>query len=138
VIADERFRTKSATVVGYFGRKAVQARIQSEGPGRWRVDGRSDANLAGCLDVDLGFTPATNLLALRRLALRVGQRAEAPAAYLEFPGLRFTRLPQRYERVGRAEYSYEAPTVGYAGILKVSSLGAVVQYPGLFELISTG
>ena len=66
------------------------------------------------------------------------QRAEAPAAYLAFPGLRFTRLPQRYERVGRAEYSYEAPTVGYAGILKVSSLGAVVQYPGLFELISTG
>jgi len=138
VIGDAGFRTKSATVVGYFGKKAVQIRIRSEGPGRWRVNGTSNANLAGCLDVDLGFTPATNLLAVRRLALRVGQRAEAPAAYLEFPGLRFIRLPQRYERVGRAEYSYEAPTVGYAGILKVSSLGAVIHYPGLFELITSG
>jgi hypothetical protein len=138
VIADVGFRTKSATVVGYFGKKAVEIRIRSAGPGRWRVNGTPNADLAGCLDVDLGFTPATNLLALRRLALRVGQHAEAPAAYFEFPGLRFTRLPQRYERVGHAEYSYEAPTVGYAGILKVSSLGALVQYPGLFELISTG
>jgi hypothetical protein len=93
--------------------------------------------VAGCLDVDLGFTPATNLFALRRLALKVGQHAEAPAAYLEFPSLRVTTLPQRYKRTGRTEYAYEAPTVGYSGTLRVSSLGAVVQYPGLFELVST-
>jgi hypothetical protein len=138
VIADAGFRSKSASVVGYFGKKAVEIRIRSSGPGRWRVNGTPNVDLAGCLDVDLGFTPSTNLLALRRLALRVGEHAEAPAAYLEFPRLRFTTLPQRYERVGRAQYRYEAPTVGYAGILKVSSVGAVVHYPGLFELISTG
>lgn len=137
VMADLAFRTKSAAVVGYLGKKAVDIRIRSAGSGRWRVDGMPNADVAGCIDVDLAFTPATNLLALRRLALTVGQHAEAPAAYLEFPRLRLTKLPQRYERVGRTEYSYEAPTVGYAGILQVSSLGAVVQYPGLFELIST-
>jgi hypothetical protein len=136
VIADVAFRTKSAAVVGYLGKKAIDIRIRSAGTGRWRVDGTLIAAVAGCIDVDLGFTPATNLLALRRLALRVGQHAEAPAAYLEFPRLRFRKLPQRYERTGRTEYAYDAPSVGYTGTLQVSSLGAVIEYPGLFELVS--
>ena len=136
VVADGAFRARSATVVGYLGNKAIDIRIRSAGTGRWRVNGVLNSKVTGCIDVDLGFTPATNLLALRRLALKVGQHAEAPAAYLEFPGLRFTRLAQRYERTGRTEYAYEAPTVGYSGTLQVSSLGAVVQYPGLFELVS--
>src|ERR1700676_2631820 len=120
VIADVAFRTKSAIVVGYLGKKAIDIRIRSAGTGRWRVDGRLNFKVTGCVDVDLGFTPATNLFALRRLALKVGQHAEAPAAYLAFPSLRFTKLPQRYERTGRTEYAYEAPTVGYARTLQVS------------------
>lgn len=136
VLADAAFRTRSAKVVGYLGNKAIDIRIRCTGTARWRVDGAPMLDVAGCVDVDLGFTPATNLLALRRLALRVGQSAEAPAAYLEFPRMRITRLPQRYERIARAEYLYEAPTVGYAGTLRVSPSGAVVEYPGLFELVS--
>lgn len=136
VVADSAFRTKSAAVVGYLGKNAIDIRIRSTGAGRWRVDGVPNAAIAGCVDVDLGFTPATNLIALRRLRLRVGQNAEAPAAYLAFPRMRFTKLPQRYERIGRTQYAYEAPTVGYAGTLQVSSSGAVVRYPGLFELVS--
>ena len=135
VVADTAFRTKSAAVVGYLGRKAIAIRIRSAGRERWRLNGTLNADVAGCVDVDLGFTPATNLFALRRLALKVGEQANAPAAYLEFPGLRFTRLPQRYERTGRTTYAYEAPTVGYAGTLQVSALGAVRRYPGLFELL---
>ncbi len=135
VVADAAFRTKSAAVVGYLGRKAIDIRIRSAGRGRWRVNGVLNADVAGCIDVDLSFTPATNLFALRRLELKVGEHVETPAAYLEFPRLRFTRLPQRYGRIGRTKYAYEAPTVGYAGILQVSSLGAVLRYPGLFELL---
>jgi hypothetical protein len=137
VVADVAFRTKSATVVGYLGKKAIDIQIRSAGTGSWRVNGALNSKVAECIDVDLGFTPATNLLALRRLALKVGQHAEAPAAYLEFPSLRFTKLPQRYERTGRTAYAYEAPTVGYSGTLQVSPIGAIVQYPGLFELVPT-
>jgi hypothetical protein len=136
VVADGAFRAKSAIVVGFLGQKSIDIRIRSAGARGWRVNGVLNSKVAGCLDVDPGFTPATNLLALRRLALKVGQHAEAPAAYLAFPSLRFTKLPQRYERTGRTEYAYEAPTLGYSGALQVSSLGAVVQYPGLFELVS--
>jgi hypothetical protein len=138
VTADAAFRARSARVSGYLGKKAIDARIVAAGAGRWRVDGALLADLEGCIDVDLGFTPATNLLAIRRLALQVGQHAEAPAAYLEFPKMRFTRLPQRYERIGRSEYAYESPTFGYAGILQVTASGAVVSYPDLFELVSPG
>jgi uncharacterized protein len=136
VTADAAFQTRSAKVVGYLGNTPIDIRIRSAGPKRWRVDGAVNAEVAGCIDVDLGFTPATNLLVLRRLALRVGQRAEAPAAYLGFPRMRFTRLPQCYERIGRTEYAYQAPTVGYAGTLQVSSSGVVIHYPGLFALVS--
>ncbi|MHB8843121.1 MAG: putative glycolipid-binding domain-containing protein [Nitrospirota bacterium] len=89
-----------------------------------------------CIDVDLCFTPATNLIVLRRLALKVGQRAEAPAAYLKFPEMRLVKLPQSYLRISRSEYAYEAPTVGYAGTLRVLPNGAVTRYPGLFEMVA--
>lgn len=90
------------------------------------------------MDIDLGFTPATNLIALRRLSLKVGQRAEAPAAYLRFPQMRLVMLPQTYLRVGRTEYEYHAPTVGYAGTLRVLPSGEITQYPGLFERVTSG
>ncbi len=138
VLADSRFRTRRATVTGHLGRRAVDLRIGAPGragSGRWRLNGEPVPGVDGCLDLDLGFTPATNLLPIRRLALRVGEAAEAPAAYLSFPALRLRPLPQRYRRTGRHAYAYEAPTFGYAGTLSVTRHGAVRDYPGLFELV---
>ncbi len=51
----------------------------SAGRGRWRVNGVMNADVTGCIDVDLSFTPATNLFTLRRLGLKVGEHADAPA-----------------------------------------------------------
>lgn len=48
------------------------------------------------------------------------------------------KLPQSYWRIGLVEYEYAAPTVGYAGTLHVLPIGAVSQYPGLFELVMSG
>lgn len=132
VVADAGFRTTRAAVAGFVGNQSVNVRISARGK-HWQVDGKSMPALAGCLDVDLGFTPATNLLPLRRLALRVGQEADAPAAYLAFPAMQFTLLPQRYKRLSGTDYDYQAP--GYRGTLRVSAIGAVEQYPGLFELL---
>lgn len=134
VVADAGFRTASASVAGFVGTTPIDVRIRSTAAGRWEVDGQDNPRLAGCLDVDLGFTPATNLLPLRRLALEVGQAAEAPAAWLAFPAMQFTVLPQRYKRLSLTEYDYESPSLGYRATLQVSSIGAIIQYPGLFEL----
>ncbi len=138
VAADTAWRTRSAKVSGYIGKKAVDVRITSAGAARWRLNGALKKSVTGCIDVDLGFTPATNLIAIRRLALKVGQGAEAPAAYLWFPEMRLVKLPQSYLRTGRAEYQYDAPTVGFSGRLHVLPSGAVSRYPGLFELVTSG
>lgn len=86
------------------------------------------------MDIDLGFTPATNRVQLRRLSLQVGQRAEAPKAYLAFPELTLRRLEHRYHRVAAAAYDYEAPCFDYAARLQVSEFGFVTHYPGVWEM----
>ena len=75
---------------------------------------------------------ATNMLALRRLALEPGQEAEAPAAHLGVTG-ELARLPQRYARLSETEYAYEAPSVPFSASLEVDAAGFVRRYPGLWE-----
>jgi len=138
VTVSSDWKTRQAQVSGHIGKKDVDLCIVSAGTARWQLNGVLKQGVTGCVDVDLGFTPATNLIALRRLTLKVGQDAAAPAAYLQFPELRLVKLPQSYRRSGRTTYEYAAPTVGYAGTLHVLPIGAVSQYPGLFELVVSG
>lgn len=137
VSADARFATRRAEVRGAIGRQAVHVVVRAlrGAPGRWAVDGTHRPALDGCIDVDLGFTPATNLLVLRRLALRIGQAADAPAAYLDVPAMRMRRLPQHYRRVAARAYDYASPQHGYAARLVVDARGAVLDYPGVFEAV---
>ncbi len=137
VIADPAWRTRRATVSGQAGRRVVDLRITCAARGGWTFNGVPQPRLAGCADVDLGFTPATNLLPIRRLALKVGQRAEAPAAYLEFPRLRLLVLPQIYRRLSETRYAYESPAHNYSATLEVTKLGAIKDYPDVFELITS-
>ena len=137
VIADPAWRTRRAIVSGQAGRRVVDLRITSAARGGWTLNGVPQPRLAGCTDVDLGFTPATNLLPIRRLALKVGERAEAPAAYLEFPRLRLLVLPQIYRRLSRTHYAYRSPAHNYSATLEVTKLGAIKDYPHVFELITS-
>jgi hypothetical protein len=135
VFAAADWTTRRATVQGHLGGTALSFRIQSSRSGRWKVDGVAQPQLDGCIDLDLAFTPATNLIAIRRLALKVGAAADAPAAYLAFPRIKFVVLPQTYRRVSAHEYDYASPTADYAGRLKVAKDGWVVDYPGIFEQV---
>jgi uncharacterized protein len=132
VLADPAFQTQEAAVAGWIGETAVDLHVCAIGNRAWTVNGAEQPQLAGCVDLDLGFTPATNFLPVRRLALRVGEEAQAPAAYLAFPQLKFEVLPQRYKRISDTEYEYQAPSAGYIGMLEFSAHGVIVSYPGLF------
>ena len=72
---------------------------------------------------------------MRRLALGVGDRAEAPAAWVRAPGLAVERLEQTYARLsdedGRARYDYASPGVGFAAVLAFDPHGLVTDYPGI-------
>ena len=135
VTADAEWKTKRAKLFGFVGNNAVDLRIRSTSTQRWFANDVAQDNVADCLDLDLGFTPATNLVAIRRLALKVGQCAEAPAAYLAFPKMRVEKLDQSYHRTGRTTFEYTAPRFGYAAALEVDAFGAVLTYPGLFEQV---
>ncbi|MCQ3973369.1 MAG: hypothetical protein DPW09_07995 [Anaerolineae bacterium] len=135
VNCDVAWRTRSAQVTGWIGQDAVALAIVSKPGRRWEFNGADQPQAVGCLDVDLGFTPATNLIALRRLALDIGHEADAPAAYLAFPELKLERLEQRYHRLTLDKYDYQAPSVGYVGTLEVSEVGFVTRYPSLWEVV---
>jgi uncharacterized protein len=132
---DTTWATRSAHVVGRSASGAHQVRLEGDGIGGWHVNGRPAPELAGCLDVDLEASAFTNALPVHRLALRIGQRAEAPAAYVRALDLRVERLEQRYARIeddrGHSRYDYEAPAFDFRCVLVYDDAGLVLDYPGI-------
>jgi uncharacterized protein len=133
VKCDATWHTRSAKVTGCLGRHVFELIIVAKPGDRWELNGMEQPEAAGCIDVDLNFTPATNLIAIRRLALDIGHASDVPAAWLRFPELKLERLEQQYHRVALDTYNYQAPRVGYTASLQVSDSGFVTQYPGLWE-----
>jgi hypothetical protein len=91
----------------------------------------------GCLDVDLGFSPSTNLLPIRRLKLEIGARADVRAAWVRFPELTLELLEQSYTRLTEHTYLYESAGGEFKRELTVNADGFVVEYPGLWRDEST-
>lgn len=142
VRVDAQWVTQSAQVNGHCGERLVDLHFHPDTDGRWRTgqgggpDADTGISASACPDMDLNFSPATNMIAIRRMALRVGKEAQAPAAWLSFPDLRLRELPQVYRRLDAVRYQYDAPTVGYSGVLQVCGDGAVVEYPELFARVA--
>jgi hypothetical protein len=132
VEADRDWVTRRARVQGSAGPATIELDVERRSDGSWYINGEHAAELIGLADVDLGFTPATNLFPLRRLALQPGEAADAEAAWLDDSSWTFARLPQRYERRDARSYWYQAPTTGYEGMLVVNAEGFVQVYPGLW------
>jgi hypothetical protein len=136
VHCDRSWHSRLGMVDGWIGQKPIDFRIVSIPGQRWTLNGVEEKAVTGCADVDLSFTPATNLLQLRRLALGVGEQGEAPAAWLRFPESALGRLEQTYARVAHERYDYRAPTVEFAAQLEVTNTGFVTRYPGLWEMVA--
>jgi hypothetical protein len=74
--------------------------------GGWTVDGTAARELKGCTDIDLGCSPATNTLPIRRLRLAIGMTQTIHAALVRFPVLTVDRAVQSYTRVDEFTYRY--------------------------------
>lgn len=125
--------TRKADVSGFVDREPLSLSIVHSAEAGWTVDGRTRPDLEGLIDVDLGFTPATNLIALRRFALGIGESALAPAAWFAFPDLRVARMEQTYRRLDETRYDYTG--IAYHEVLTVSPAGFVTDYPGLWSAV---
>jgi hypothetical protein len=133
VACDRAWRIQHGHVRGWLGPQPVDISVARTAAGAWTLNGLVVPGLERCVDLDFGFTPATNLVPLRRLALAEGQGADAPAAWLDVSAGTLEVLPQRYERRAETTYWYEAPSVGYADLLEVTPIGFIRRYPGLCE-----
>lgn len=134
VVCDARWQTVSTVVAGWVGSDAVEIELSVDAARRWCVNGAEHPAVAGCVDVDLGFSPSTNLLPIRRLDLAVGAAAEVRAAWLGFPSLALEPLPQVYHRRAAQAYRYESAGGRFVRDIEVNAAGFVTSYPDLWEI----
>ncbi len=132
---DPAWRTRAAVIEGEADGRPVRLALAADGAGHWTRDGVPLPELAGALDVDLGFTPATNTLPMRRLALAVGESAPVRSAWLRFPELRLEPLEQTYTREAERTFRYRALVDGepFIARLDTDAFGRVLRYEGLWE-----
>ena len=128
VVADGRGHTSRGRVTGWLGERAIEIEIAAES-GRWLMNGAPCPEVEGAVDLDLNFSPSTNLLPIRRLALAVGQEAAVRAAWLRFPGFDLKPLEQTYRRLSTSRYRYRSEG-GFEAELLVRPSGFVALYPG--------
>lgn len=131
---DREWRTREAVVQGEVAGHDVHVALAADGLGSWSRDGAPLPSLTGAIDVDLGFTPATNTLPIRRLALAIGESRAVRTAWVRFPELRVQPLDQTYARLGDQTYLYEALVDGapFTARLDTDAFGRVVRYEGLW------
>src|SRR5699024_2729472 len=129
------WRTRSALIEGEAGGEPVRFSLAADGAGHWRRDGVPVPELDGTLDVDLGFTPATNTLPIRRLGLGVGESAPVRSAWLRFPDLRLEPLDETDAREAARSFRDRAQVGGEPVTARrdTGALGQVLCYEGLWE-----
>lgn len=136
VRTDRQWRTHSVEIECELPSGASALRLASDGAGAWWRDGQPLPDLAGCLDIDLGVTPSTNTLPIRRLDLPIGAGAEVAAAWVRFPELEVSRLDQRYDRLADDRWRYRSAS--FEADLAVDDFGLVRDYASVWQTIAQG
>ncbi len=132
VVCNMGWQTLSGTVAGWIGNETVEIELLADSR-NWRLNGTECPAVAGCIDLDLNFSPSTNLLPIRRLGLAVGQEAKVRAAWLRFPSFTLEPLEQLYRRTDTAIYRYESAGGRFATDLQVNAAGLVTLYPNFWQ-----
>jgi len=101
--------------------------LASHGQGRWLLNDQHAPTLDGCTDIDLGWTPATNTIPIRRLDLSVGERATISTAWIRFPELDVVPNAQTYERLDIDRWRYLSGPYDFELVTDVPS-GLVLAY----------
>ena len=142
VVTDRQWQTRSVFVEVLSADGLDRVELAADPLGDWLLDGRDWPELRGCTDVDLGATPLTNVLPLRRLGLAVGEEHGGDAAWLDLPSLAVHRVRQTYLRLpsepddpdGSARYRYTDPIYG-SFTLTADAAGFVIAYEDLFSRV---
>ena len=131
---DSRWQTLSAKIAGWVGRKVIGVDISVDSERHWQLNKQQCADVTGCIDLDLNFSPLTNTLPIRRLNLAVGREARVRAAWLKFPSFKLEPLEQIYHRVKTSKYRYESGGNRFSAELEVDKGGLVIHYPNFWQV----
>jgi uncharacterized protein len=129
VVCDGQWLTKAGRVTGWVGDHAVDVEVSVDASRTWHINGTACPEVGGSIDLDLNFSPSTNLLPIRRLNLSIGGQAQVKAAWLRFPSFTLEPLEQMYRRVDDAIYRYESAGGKFVAELQVNAAGLVTLYP---------
>ena len=133
VACDSSWNTLRGTVSGWVGSDDVNIEVSVDAFHHRRLNGVENSDVSGCVDLDLNFSPSTNLLPIRRLNLQVGQHSEVQAAWLRFPSFKLEPLSQVYTRLDESTYRYSSAGGQFVCDLTVNDVGLVTGYPGLWQ-----
>jgi uncharacterized protein len=134
LVLSPHWSTREGRINGFIGEQAIDLHIVRTQRG-WTLNGR-DFGMPDALDLDLGFTPATNMAQLKRIALSIGEDGAFNVAWLDTGADYLELLPQQYRRVSEFDYDYRSPTVGYRAVMTLAHNGFAKVYPGLWEMES--
>jgi len=112
--------------------------LSADAARRWSTSAGDLPALSGCIDVDVSFSPSTNLLPIRRLGLAVGESEDVIAAWILLPDLQVKPLPQRYTRIGERRYRYQSRGGAFSVELDVDEAGLVLDYPPFWKRAKPG
>jgi hypothetical protein len=132
---DHDWRTRQTIVTGSVGGAPIRFELAADGDGHWTLNRAPLPLVEGAFDIDLAFTPATNLLPIRRLDLAVGGRADVRTAWMRFPELRIEPLEQSYRREAARVFRFDAMVDGerFEARLDTDDFGRVLLYEGLWK-----
>lgn len=128
----EDWRIRHAAIVIRLGQDESRRIIERRDDAIWVVDGVHAVEFDGFEDLDLAFTPTTNTVAIRRLALDVGESGTSRSLLITDPELDVHGMEQHYSRVDDRRYLYQARE--FSAEIEVDDDGVLIAYPGLFEL----
>jgi hypothetical protein len=104
--------------------------LRHDGKGSW-MGVKNAGDLEGALDVDLAFSPLTNLMPVRRHRLHEEPgTVDFAMAWVSLPDLAVHRSEQRYEHLepGRVRFSDDS---GFVAELELDADGVILVYPEL-------
>lgn len=130
VVCSEDWLARSARLQGRVGGRALSFSVRRGLQGEWRANGDEVPGSHGLMDLDLGFTPATNTLALNRI--KIAGEGDSAAVWLDDGDWRLKPLHQSYRRHEDGRWHYHAAESGFETFLTVNRHGFVTDYPGFW------
>src|SRR5258708_24901665 len=137
IVCDSLFQTRRVNIHLRDSSSERSLKIDAQN-GHWFEDGRENHTISGAVDIDLGWSPSTNTLPIKRLKLAIGQTSgEFIAAWVRFPELPLQPLLQEYLRLADRQYRYSSRGGAFVANLVVDDNDLVLDYEEFWQRVKS-